>query len=213
MKQTLTILLFILGSSLLSQRIWSQQYKLIGADICSDGSQSTHISLSDSDPVKFYALYRDGRFLEVKSHKSGTTPNNIDFGNYSETGKYTVIEFSRENLDFEKPEKGRKISGSVSINSVPILYVPKKLEARSGSPLNCQPKASVNGCTYKWTARLDAGAATGFRKSGEGIMITDTLILQGKQTATVVYTITPYSPEYLGSCMGNSQELVVWIKP
>lgn len=212
MKQTLLMLLVTLGGCLAGQRIYSQQYSLIGTDICSDGSQSTHISLSDSDPALFYALYRDGQFLEVKSHNSGKTPNLLDFGSYSNPGKYTVIEFSRTNMDFKKPENGRKIKGSVSINSIPVIYVPKKLEVRSGSPLNCQPKASVEGCTFKWTTRLDAGTAAGFRKSGEG-MITDTIVLKGTQPACVIYLITPYSPEYLGSCMGNSQELVVWIKP
>jgi hypothetical protein len=213
MKQTLTILLFILGSCLLSQRIYSQQYKLIGSDICSDGTQSTHISLSDSDPLKFYALYRDGELTEVKKHNSKKTPNVLDFGNYSEPGKYTAVEFSGANPEFEKPEKGRKINGSVNINKVPVLYVAKKFETRSGSPLNYQPKASIEGCTFKWTARLDAGNATGFKKSGAGLMITDTIVVQGKQLASVVYTIIPYSPDHLGSCMGNNQELVVWIKP
>jgi hypothetical protein len=213
MKQTLAILLLILGSCLLSQISYSQQYTLIGTSICSDGSQSTHVGLSDSDPAKMYALYRDGHFIEVKSYNSGKKPNLLDFGNYSEPGKYTVVEFSGANPDFKKSENGRKISGSVSINRIPVLNVPKKFETTSGKPLNYQPKASVNGCTFKWTARLDAGAATGFKKNGSGIMITDTIVLQGKQPACVIYTLTPYSPEYLGSCVGNSQELVIWIKP
>lgn len=212
MKQTFTFLLVILCSCLSGQRIYSQHYSLIGSDICSDGSQSTHISLSDSDPAKFYALYRDSELFEVKKHNSKKTPNVLDFDSYSEPGKYTVVEFSGTNPDFEKPGNGRKISGSVSIYRLPFVYVPKKLEARSGSPLNYQPKASIDGCTFKWTTRLDAGTATGFRKNGTG-MITDTIVLKGTQHACVIYLITPYSPEYLGSCMGNSQELVVWIKP
>jgi hypothetical protein len=212
MKQTLLMVVVILGGCFTGQRIYSQQYLLIGSDICSDGSQSTHIGLSDSDPAKFYALYRDSNFLEVKSHNTGKTPNVLEFGNYSEPGKYTVVEFPRTNTDFAKPEKGRKISGSVSINSLPVAYVPAKLDVRSGTPLNFQPKASVEGCTYKWTAYLKEGAATGFKKNGAGT-ITDTILLQGKQPACVIYLITPYSPEYLGSCMGNSKELVVWIKP
>ena len=69
-KQTLAILLVIFVGSFTGQRIFSQEYLLIGSDICSDGSQSTHISLSDSDPANFYALYRDGQFLEVKSLNS-----------------------------------------------------------------------------------------------------------------------------------------------
>ena len=212
MKQTLVILLIILNGCFAGQRIYSQQYSLIGSDICSDGTHSTHIGLSDSDPAKFYALYRDGKFLEVKSQNSEKKPNALDFGSYSESGKYTVIEFSRTNLDFNKPENGRKINGNVSINKLPVAYVPKKLEVRSGAPLNYQPKANVEGCTFKWTARLDAGAATGFKKSGAG-MIADTILLQGQKPACVIYSITPYSPEYLGTCMGNIQELVVWIKP
>ena len=212
MKQTLLMVLVFLGGCLACQRIYSQQYTVVGTDICSDGTRTTHIGLSDSDPAKFYALYHDGEFLAVKRMNTKKTPNTLDFGSFSDAGKYTVVEFAKANPDFEKPESGKRINGSVSINAVPVLSVSKKLEVSSGNPLKYMPQANTPGCTYKWTTRLDAGKAKGFRERGEG-MITDTIFVQGNQPACVVYLITPFSPEQLGSCMGKSQELVVWIKP
>ena len=204
--------LFLLTGLFTGRNLHAQEYLVTGTDLCTDGSQSTKIGLSDSDTGKIYTLYHDGKFIGLKSVNLGKAPNIIDFGSFQEPGKYTVVEFTRENLDFKHPEKGRKIRGTISINKLPVQYVPQKLEFKSGTPLNYQPRADIEGCTFKWTARLTKGKATGYKKSGEG-MITDKPELQGTEPACVTYSITPISPAQLGSCMGNPLELVVWILP
>jgi hypothetical protein len=213
MKQTLLIFNLLLIILFFTHPSYSQEYKIIGSDICSDGSHSANISLSDSDPGKLYALYRDGELLEVRSVNTGKTPNLLAFGNYSDFGKYTVVEFNTQaGTDFKDPGNGRKIPGGISIYRQPEVYISKKIEVRSGTPVNFQPKGSMQGSIFRWTARLEKGKAEGYNKSGEGI-INDKIELQGNEPACIIYAITPYGPDELGGCKGNTRELIVWINP
>jgi hypothetical protein len=213
MKQTLLIFYLILIIRFFTLPAYSQEYKIIGSDICSDGSQSANIILSDSDPGKLYALYRNGELLEVRSANTGKTPNLLAFGNYSDFGKYTVVEFNTTTgINFKDPANGRELPGSINIYKKPDVLISKKLEIRSGTPLNFQPRGTVNGSIFRWTARTDKGKAEGFSKTGEGI-ITDKINLLGADPACIIYAITPYGPDELGGCKGNTRELIVWVKP
>jgi hypothetical protein len=205
------LIIFIVAGSIPGHGVHAQQYFLTGTDLCSNGAQSTSIGLSDSDPSKMYALYRDDQLLAVRTINTAKVPNPLDFGKFSETGKYTVVEFPEGNLDYRHPEKGRKINGMISINSIPVLDVPEKMEIKSGVQFSYQPHANIDGCRYKWTTRLESGKTTGYVKSGEG-MIADKIVLTGNKPVRIIYLITPFSPGNLGSCMGNTCELTVWIR-
>jgi hypothetical protein len=213
MKQTLLIFYLILIIRIFTFPAYSQEYKIIGSDICSDGSQSANISLSDSDPGKLYALYRNGELLEVRSANTGKTPNLLAFSNYSDFGKYTVVEFkTTAGINFKDPGNGRELPGSLNIYKKPDVLISKKIEIRSGMSLSFQPHGTVNGTIFRWTAHIEKGQAEGFSKTGEGI-ITDKINLQGNEPACIIYAITPYGPDELGVCMGNARELIVWVKP
>lgn len=190
----------------------AQQHLITGTDLCSDGAQSTNIGLADSDPSKMYAIYRDGQFLAVRTINDSKSPNPLDFGAFSETGKYTIVEFSNDNADFRHPEKGRTIQGAISIYKKPVMEVPQKVEIKSGELFTFQPVADIRGCSFRWTARLKSGKAAGFKKSGEG-MVSDSIVLHDSNPVSMSYLITPYSPEHLGTCTGNTVEMTVWIIP
>jgi hypothetical protein len=211
MISRIILIIFIIAGIFPGHHLQAQQYFLTGTDLCSNGSQSTNIGLTDSDPAKMYAIYRDDQLLAVRTINTAKSPNPLDFGQFSEPGKYTVVEFTEGNPDYKHPEKGRSISGTISINSIPVLDVPEKMEIKSGDPYKYQPHANINGCRFKWTTRLESGKAGGYIKSGEG-MIADKVVLTGNKPVCIIYLITPFSPANLGSCMGNTTELTVWIR-
>ena len=212
MKRALLILLLLYFLSPRLQPLMAQKITLVGSNICSDGTQSVSIGLSDSDPKKVYALYRDDQMIQVRSINTETSPNPLNFGNMSQPGTYTVSEFAGGSNDYSKASSGKIIKGSVSIFGIPVLTVPKKLEIKSGSAISFQPKADKEGCIYNWTARIDKGKVKGFKKTGEG-MITDKPELEGSEPACIIYSITPMRSSREGACVGNTVDLIVWIMP
>jgi hypothetical protein len=212
MLRGVVLTLVVAAGMFAGKGLTAQEIYVTGTDLCSDGTQSTRIGLNDSDPAKMYAIYRDGKFTGVRSVNTERKPNPLDFGEFSETGKYTVVEFPMANLDIHHPEKGRALKGSVTINRMPDVKLPDQLEVKSGQALNFTPRVTIEGCTFTWTSRPGSGKVTGNKKSGNG-PLTDTLLLQEATAASVIYTITPVSPAHLGSCKGTPRELVVRILP
>ena len=212
MKHTLLKFLFIVICCFTNLGIYCQQYSLIGTDICSDGSQTTTISLSGFDPQKMYAIYRDGKFIKAIYPETTEGKDRGTFGSFKNYGTYTAVEFLRSGNPGD-PESGKKINGSVTIFRKPKISLPEKLEIKSGNALKFQPQTDLEGCTFKWNAKLESGKAVGFHKTGQGL-ICDTLTLQNKNkdtAACIIYSITPISPGRLGSCTGQAVDLIVWI--
>jgi hypothetical protein len=209
MKQLLFILIFLVSLSLHGIELLAQQRSVVGSSICSDGNRTTTISVAAPDPQKIYSLFLDGGFIASRYPTKTAESKPIDFGSFKDFGTYTVVEFIKTGIP-DQPETGKKINGSVSIFREPKVLIPEKLKIKSGTPVNFQPHSDVPGCTFKWTAKLESGKATGFHKMGEG-NISDTLTLVNNDSSCVIYLITPYSPESMGSCAGQPKELRILI--
>jgi hypothetical protein len=209
MKQGLLILILLFSISLHGVELLAQQRSVVGSSICSDGNQTTTISLAAPDPQKIYSLFLDGGFIASKYPTKTTDSKPIDFGSFKDFGTYTVVEFIKTGIP-DQPETGKKINGSVSIFRQPIVLVPDKVNIKSGKAVSVQPRADIAGCTIKWIAKLETGKLTGFQKMGEG-NISDTLTLMNNDPACVIYSITAYSSEKMGSCAGQPKEFRVWI--
>ncbi len=191
----------------------AQSIYLTGTDICTDGTQSTEIGITDSDPDAFYALFRDGERISLRQHNSGTTPNPISFGEFAHPGFYTVVEFSDYTKDLKNPNDGIQIAGHVHIKQIPELFIQREpLVVKSGEVFKYEPKADLNNTSFIWTASVDKGKVVKFDDRGKGT-IEMKFTLKDEKTAQVVFSITPVAPDDLGGCIGKSQELVVFISP
>jgi len=212
MKKIYYVFASCLFSTLWFSSAYGQSYQLTGADLCSDGSQSTTISLSDSDPAKYYALFRDNQLLAIQQCASGTSPNQILFGNFSEPGVYTAAEFNSFKSDVT-PSDGKAIAGQVRINRVPLIYITNKpLVAKSGERFLYQPISSIKESEFTWTAKVVEGKPAKFDKNGKGLIDLTFALTDGKP-AKVIFSITPIAPSSSGGCMGDPGDLTVIINP
>lgn len=178
------------------------QFSIIGENVCTDGSQTTEIGLSDSRGGVFYVLFRNNKSVSFVSRQNSGI---ITFGKFSEPGIYEVVEIEKLQSAHPSKSEGALQKGRVIIEEMPRLINVKPIEIISGDRLSFIPNTSVPGSRVKWTCKLASGQVTGFSKSGEGAII-DQLVLKNEAEAELVYMLTPISP---GSCFGKTVELKI----
>jgi hypothetical protein len=184
---------------------------ITGTDICADGVQSTSVGVSGVKSGAFYALYRNNELVQVRNLASNSKDQSLSYGIFKEIGVYTVAAFEKPVADFPV-KSGNPVKGSVKISAIPVLVKPDTLKIKSGEAVNYMPKADIEGTTFSWTANIKYGTATGFSKKGSEA-IDDLIKLGDGSPACIVYTITPYSSPYSGSCMGATRDLIVIVNP
>jgi hypothetical protein len=92
-------------------------YSVLGSDICSDGTTSTEIRLSDSDLGVDYYVLLDGAPHDGPISGSG---NPLDLGNYSDPGQYTVVGRRTGCTDVT-------MTGDVMVSEIPDTSLPVTL--------------------------------------------------------------------------------------
>ncbi len=190
----------------------AQNIYLTGTDICTDGTQSTEIGITDSDPAKHYALFRDGIQLMMFQQYSDQDTNPITFGTFSEPGIYRVYQFERHGSNMN-PNDGIAIGDQVHIKPMPVMFIPDEpITTQSGNTFNYEPKADIRDATFTWTATVAGGKVKKFNNRGRGD-ISMKLELDGDKPSQVVFSITPIAPDHLGGCMGHTRDLIVNIEP
>jgi hypothetical protein len=205
------ILLILVFSCGIGTEIVAQVEDLMGSDICADGQQSTRIGIAGANPEKYYALYHNDKLFQVR--QSGVAGQNqmLTFGTFKEVGSYTAASFDEMKEGF--PAKlGTPVKGKITISPVPVMYMGDTLKIKSGEPLNYAPRANLAGTTFTWTTSVVKGKVTGLSKKGNNA-INETLQLSDSNSACIIYSITPHSPDQFASCSGLTRDLVVIIKP
>lgn len=196
----------------LSGQVFSQNITLIGSDICTDGTISTEIGLSDTDPNAFYALFCNEQRVSLRQLNSGRKPNPISFGEFAQPGVYTVVQFSANSNDFKNPANGKLISGKIHIKPIPKIFLQDKpIQVKSGEIFSYTPKSDINDANFIWSATVAEGKLKRFDANGKG-HIALPLINTGDKPAKVLFSITPVAPDYLGGCTGTVQQLIVLIE-
>jgi hypothetical protein len=188
-----------------------QIVEITGTNICADGTQSTLIGISGIKSGTFYALYRNNELVQVRSLAVNSSEQSLSYGTFKEIGVYTASAFDKPVADFPA-KSGNPVKGTVKISAIPVLVKPDTLKIKSGEAVNYIPKADIEGTTFSWTANLKYGMAAGFSKKGSEA-IDDLIKLGDGSPACIVYTITPYSSPYSGSCMGTTRDLIVIVNP
>jgi hypothetical protein len=207
-KATVTLILVLFSIS------WAnaQSIFLTGTDICTDGTQSTEIGITDSDPTKHYALFRDGLQLMMFQQHSDQETNPITFGTFSEPGIYRVFQFDRHGSNMN-PNNGIAIGEKIHIKPMPVLLVSDEpITTQSGMFFTYEPKSDIRDASYSWTATVTRGKMKKFTDRGRGD-INQKLELEGEKPAQIVFSITPVAPDHLGGCMGDTSDIIVNIEP
>jgi hypothetical protein len=210
LKSKLIIFFLLL---IIANVVWSQNIRLTGTDICSDGTLTTEIRLSDADPDAFYALFCDEQRLSLRQISSGIKPNPINFGEFSQPGVYTVVQYPNNSNDMNNPNKGTLISGKVHIKPVPKIFIPNEpMQVKSGETFIYRPKADMSDATFTWTASVAEGKLKKFETNGNGNIALNFEII-GEKSAKVIFSITPVAPDFKGGCMGTTHDLTLWVLP
>ena len=194
-----------------SLQIYAQTGELTGSVICGDGVQKTDIGITGIDPHVYYVLYHNGEMVQMRKSAGAGSDKSMTFGTFKDGGEYTAVGFTRV-VDGFPPKMGKAVKGKIRISTVPVLMIGDTLRIKSGEALSYQPKADLSDATFSWSATLKSGKVAGFVKKGDQT-IHDVIRLQDNSPACLVYSITPYSAQHSGSCMGTTRELFVIIKP
>lgn len=205
------IQLFILFAVLMNSPGLAQVTEMAGQSICSDGNNSTDISIIHTVPEKFYSLYRDGQLVQMRQSAVKSQENSILFGSFSEPGIYTAAVFDKVVAGFPM-SSGIPAKGNIVISQAPIILSMDSLVLKSGDKVDFLPKADTPGTSFSWTSKALDGKSRGQSKKGTDA-IRDVLYADGGTRATVVYTITPYITRQGLLCTGRSRDLVVIINP
>jgi hypothetical protein len=208
---TRKIQFFILFVVMLNRPVLAQVTEMAGSSICSDGNNSTAISIIHTVPEKFYSLYKDGQLLQMRQSAVKTQENSILFGNFSEPGIYTTAVFDKVVAGFPM-SSGTPAKGSIVISQAPVVLPMDSLILNSGEKVNFLPKADTPGSSFSWTSRVQYGKPRGQSKKGTDA-IRDVLFADGGTRASVIYSITPYITRQGLLCTGRSRDLVVIINP
>lgn len=206
----LTTLIILSGSGI---KLSGQNVRLIGTDICSDGyNSSTLLTLTNTNPDKIYALFRDGQHLSARQYNPGTASAALDLGEYSEPGVYIVVEFEQSAFNQKHdPQQGSKVPGQVTISREPEIFIrkqDKEREIASGALFNYTPEADMDDVDFYWEASVTRGELTDFEKEGSGD-ISLTPKLAGADPAEIMFSVTPVAPDYKGGCTGRTIQLKV----
>ncbi len=205
------IQLFILFAVLLCSSVLGQVPEMAGQSICSDGHNSTAISIIHTAPEKYYSLYKDGQLVQMRQSAVKSQENSILFGNFSEPGVYTAAVFDKVVSGFPM-SSGAPVKGSIVISQAPVILRMDSLILKSGEKVDFLAKSDTPGCSFSWTSKALDGKPRGQSKKGTDA-IQDLLFADGGIKASVVYTITPYITRQGVLCTGKSRELVVIINP
>lgn len=205
------IQLFILFAVLLNSPVLAQVTEMAGQSICSDGHNSTAISIIHTAPEKYYSLYRDGQLVQMRQSAVKSQENSILFGSFSEPGIYTAAVFDKVVAGFPM-SSGTPAKGNIIISQSPVILPMDSLILKSGEKVDFLPKADTPGTSFSWTSKTLDGKSRGQSKKGADA-IRDVLFADGGIRASVVYTITPYITRQGLLCTGKSRDLVVIINP
>lgn len=202
---------FILIIVLLASPVLAQVPEISGQSICSDGHNSTAISIMHTAPEKFYSLYKDGQLVQMRQSAVASQENAILFGNFSEPGVYTAATFDKVVAGFPM-SSGTPAKGSIVISQAPVILPMDSLVLSSGGKVDFMPRADTPGASFSWTSKILHGKPRGQSKKGTDA-IRDQLFAEGGAMASVIYTITPYITRLGVLCTGRSRDLVVIINP
>ena len=208
---TKKIRLFILFVVVMIRPVLAQVAEISGQSICSDGRNSTAISILYTAPEKYYSLYKDGQLVQMRQSAVKTQENTISFGNFSEPGVYTAAVFDKIVAGFPM-NSGTSAKGSIIIGQAPVVLAMDSIVLKSGEKVDFMPRADIQGTSFSWTSQVRSGKPRGQSKKGSDA-IRDALFAEGGSRATLIYTITPYITRQGLMCTGNSRDLVVIINP
>lgn len=189
-----------------------QAIHLTGTDICSAGSNSTSIGLTNADTAKYYALYHNGVQQVICKFKIEGKIKAILFGDYSQPGIYSAIQFDHFD-SIPDPKYGKTIPGEVKIKQSPIISIPSEIvEIHSGDFFNYLPQTNMSNVEIIWTATLLEGKLTKFYEKGRGTIMLP-FDLQGNQPAIIKFSFMPVAPEASGSCVGTIRKVTLRVLP
>ncbi|MFZ2906480.1 MAG: PKD-like domain-containing protein [Cyclobacteriaceae bacterium] len=103
----------------------------------------------------------------------------------------------------------------VTVNPEPVVAAMPPETICSGDSPATIITPSIAGSTFTWTVVSVSGLITGNTNGTgpSGSAITDVLINNGAVAGSVTYAITPTGPAGVGSCSGQSENLVVNVNP
>jgi hypothetical protein len=189
----------------------AQNAMLVGQNICTDGTNSTMISISGMDPSRYYALYLDDKLLQIRKSEVIGGEKSINFGSMDEPGIYSAAEFDKVVEGFPK-KQGTPLKGIVTISRAPVIIAKDTMRISSGEKLNLMPKADMPETSFSWTSVVKSGKVKGNTRKGSG-PIDDQLVNEGTGTACVIYLITPFRSFNGNVCTGKSRDQAVLITP
>jgi hypothetical protein len=204
---------FLMGCIFIISGTNGQNIYLTGTDICTDGTQSTEIGITDAKPDVYYALFRDGERISLRQLNSEASPNPISFGDFSQPGKYTVIEYDDYNSDLRSPNEGRQVTGQINIKPMPVLLIKDDpIIIKSGETFSYEPRADLKDVLFTWTAGVVEGKIKKIDDRGKG-EISVMLEVIDEKPAKVIFSITPVAEDHIGGCIGSTRDLIINIEP
>ncbi len=109
---------------------------------------------------------------------------------------------------------GSQITAQVVVNPRPVVN-PAAQTICSGYAPSLTISANIAGTTFDWEVVGITGTVTGTTvgNTGSGNTLTEVLYNYGSADGTVTYRITPTAPAGVGSCTGNTEDIIITVKP